>query len=50
MIEALNGIAGKHVIHALLIGIAAGVIAQALNQYVVNSLETSIGVPPSGLF
>lgn len=45
----LSKIEAKHVLHAFLVGAAAGVIAYVLDTYVVARAETAIGITPGVL-
>jgi hypothetical protein len=49
-VDMLNAIEGKHVLHALLAGFVAGVLAQLACQYLVNQAEVAVGLAPSQLF
>jgi hypothetical protein len=47
--DALKSITGSHVGHAFIIGLVAGAVTYLLDVYVVQALETSLGVTPGGV-
>lgn len=47
--NVLNSINHNHVLHAFVIGLAAGVLAFVLDTYVVSRAETMIGLTPGVL-
>ncbi len=48
-VNALHGITPAHIGHAFLIGLAAGIIAYALDVYVIASLEGTLGISAGSL-
>ena len=47
--ETLDKITGSHIGQAFVIGLVAGVAAYLLDVYLVQSLETSLGIVPGSL-
>jgi hypothetical protein len=48
-VETLDKITGSHIGQAFVIGLVAGVAAYLLDVYLVQSLETSLGIVPGSL-
>lgn len=49
MIQALDGIGAKHLLQLAALGLVAGIVAYAVDTYLIARVESAVGVTPGVL-